>query len=380
MSSPLDKGRVKICILTSAHPPFDGRIFHKEAKTLAKAGYNVVLIGQHTREETVDGVRIVPLPEPRNRFERMTKVVWKLFRLALKEKANVYHFHDPELMPVGLILKFFGKKVIYDVHEDYEQKMLSKSWIRDGFRKPVSFFVGSMEKISGMFFDYIITADSRTKMKFKKNKVDVVANFAPLGFAEGVEADEKEGAFKVIYAGVISEDRGAIKIFETIEYLKHEDIEFHLLGKVNAPSLIDLFNSTPRIKYHGIVPWEEVKKYLVNADVGLILLQPVPAYTYCPGENVIKLFEYMSVGLPIIISNFPKLKSMISEIGCGVSVDPTAPKEIADSIEFLYRNPDLRKQMGENGRKAILEKYNWEREGRKLLEVYCRILDSTQNE
>ena len=69
-----------------------------------------------------------------------------------------------------------------------------------------------------------------------------------------------------------------------------------------------------------------------------------------------------------------------SEIGCGVSVDPTDPKEIADSIEFLYRNPDLRKQMGENGKKALMEKYNWEADGRKLLDIYDRVLGSTQNE
>lgn len=374
MSGSLDKGRVKICILTSAHPAFDERIFHKEAKTLAKAGYNVVLIAQHTREETIDGIRIVSLPEPRNRFERMTKVVWKLFRLALREKANVYHFHDPELILIGVGLKLLGKKVIYDVHEDYEQKILSKRWIGAKFRRAISFLMGFIEKTCSMLFDYIITADSHTKMKFKNKRVGVIANFAPLGFADGVEADEKEGAFKVIYVGGISEDRGAIKIFETIEYLKHEDIEFHLLGKVDVPSLIDLFNSTPRIKYHGIVPWEEVSKYLVNADVGLILLQPVPAYLYYPGENIIKLFEYMSAGLPIIISNFPKLENMILEIGCGVSVDPTDPKAIAESIEFLYRNADLRKRMGENGKKAVIEKYNWEAEGKKLVGLYKKLL------
>jgi glycosyltransferase involved in cell wall biosynthesis len=314
MVNSLGKNRAKICILTSAHQPFDVRIFHKEAKSLVKAGYCVVLIAQHNKEEIVDGVRIVPLPKPRNRFERMTKVVWKLFRLALKERAAVYHFHDPELMPVGVGLKLFGKKVIYDVHEDYQQKILSKEWIGAKFRRVISFLMGFIEKMCSIPFDYIITADSHTKTKFKKNKVDVMANFPPLAFANGVEADEKEGPFKVIYVGGISEDRGAIKICETIEYLKHEDIEFHLLGKVDGPSLIDLFNSTRRIKYHGIVPWEKVSKYLVNADVGLILLQPVPAYLYCPGENIIKLFEYMSVGLPVIISNFPKLENMISEI------------------------------------------------------------------
>ena len=79
----------KICILTSVHPPFDGRVFHKEVKTLVKAGYDVVLIAQHNKEEVVDGIKIIPLPKPRNRFERMTRVVWKLFKLALKEKADI---------------------------------------------------------------------------------------------------------------------------------------------------------------------------------------------------------------------------------------------------------------------------------------------------
>jgi len=111
MNSSLDKERAKICILTSVHPPLDGRIFHKEAKSLLKAGYNVVLIAQHTREETIDGIRIVPLPKPKNRFERMTKVVWKLLKLALKEKAKV----EFACMPVGALWEPFRQSGA-DVH------------------------------------------------------------------------------------------------------------------------------------------------------------------------------------------------------------------------------------------------------------------------
>jgi len=95
MKTLLDKTQIKICHLTG-HSPFDGRIFHKEAKTLVKGGYEVVLIGQHSTEEVVDGVKIIPLPTPKSRFERAIKTICILFTAALRERADVYHFHDPE--------------------------------------------------------------------------------------------------------------------------------------------------------------------------------------------------------------------------------------------------------------------------------------------
>ena len=84
----------KICILTSVHHPFDTRIFHKEAKSLVKAGYDVTLVAQHDKDETVDGIRIVSLPKPKNRLERMTITVCLAYRKALKIDADIYHFHD----------------------------------------------------------------------------------------------------------------------------------------------------------------------------------------------------------------------------------------------------------------------------------------------
>ena len=116
-----DSQKYKICMLSSTHSAFDDRIFYREAKSLSLAGYEVVIIAQHDKEEIIDNIKIVPLPIPKNRLHRMIKTAWKLFKLALKEKADVYHFHDPELMPIGILLKPKGKKIVYDVHEDYEQ-------------------------------------------------------------------------------------------------------------------------------------------------------------------------------------------------------------------------------------------------------------------
>ena len=167
---------IKVCILTSVHPPFDTRIFHKEAKSLAKAGYDVTVIAQHDKDKIVDGIRIVPLSKPKNRFERMTRTIWTTYRKALKIDADIYHFHDPELIPIGLLLKLHGKRVIYDVHEDVPRQNLSKPYIPVVFRRPISAMIGALEAFSARRFDGVVTATpfiNRRFLKLGANAVNV---------------------------------------------------------------------------------------------------------------------------------------------------------------------------------------------------------------
>jgi len=371
-----NKEKYKVVHMTSAHRAFDDRIFHKELKTLANAGYKVTLIAPHDKKEAIGNIEMVPIPKARNRFERMAISTLRALYLALKEKADIYHFHDPELIPAAFIIKLLtGRKVVYDVHEDYKQKMLSYEWINKRYRKFVSIILDMLEKKFSTYFDYVITADSYVQSRFRRRKVEIIANYPPLSFSAGLECTRNNTTFKLIYVGGISEDRGIVMIIESLKYLKNKNINFEVFGNTDNPMLLNLLNNTEKVKYFGVVPWQEVSKHLANADVGLVLLQPVPAYFYCPGENIVKLFEYMSVGLPIIISNFPKLKKLILDIGCGIPVDPTNPEEIAKAIEYLIEHPEEVKQMGENGRKAVLEKYNWEHEEKKLLRIYDELLN-----
>ncbi len=371
-----NKEKYKVVHITSAHRAFDDRIFHKELKTLANAGYKVTLIAPHDKKEAIGNIEMVPIPKARNRFERMAISTLRALYLALKEKADIYHFHDPELIPAAFIIKLLtGRKVVYDVHEDYKQKMLSYEWINKRYRKFVSIILDMLEKKFSTYFDYVITADSYVQSRFRRRKVEIIANYPPLSFSAGLECTRNNTTFKLIYVGGISEDRGIVMIIESLKYLKNKNINFEVFGNTDNPMLLNLLNNTEKVKYFGVVPWQEVSKHLANADVGLVLLQPVPAYFYCPGENIVKLFEYMSVGLPIIISNFPKLKKLILDIGCGIPVDPTNPEEIAKAIEYLIEHPEEVKQMGENGRKAVLEKYNWEHEEKKLLRIYDELLN-----
>lgn len=372
---------IKICHITSVHCRDDDRIFLKECKTLSKVGFDVNLIVADAKgDETVDNIKIYDIGKPKNRIERILKTTKKVFKKALEVNAEIYHFHDPELIPIGLKLKKFGKKVIYDVHEDYYSKILNKDYIPSYIvRKVTAFFFNLFEKlVSKKYFDYIITADNHTKEKFNAKNAVRIANFIPLSEInlqiESVQnlltKSEKE-EYICVYVGGLSKNRGLLKMAEAIENMPYK-IRLHLVGKFENQTDINLIKKYTKTQYLGFKPWNETIKIIMNADIGLLLLQPIPSYLYA-GENTIKLFEYMFCGIPIITSNFKNLTNIIEVNNCGICVNPTNPKEIAKAIEYLITHPAEAKKMGENGKTAVLEKYNWEKESEKLIEVYTRL-------
>ena len=364
-----------VCILTSVHQPFDVRIFHKQAKTLSKAGYDVTLIAQHKQNETMDGVKIIGLPKHHSRFDRMTRTSFGIFRLALKQKADIYHFHDPELIPIGIILKLLGKKVIYDVHEDLPEQILSKYYIPSWQRKPLAAFLKLAEPLASKVFDYIITATDNIQEKFNKpGKVIVIRNFPILDLNRNINRNIKHTRYnlKMIYAGGLTEVRGIAQIVLALEYVNN-NVELILLGEFAPKEYVNKVRRLKgfgKVRYLGKVPFEEVPKYYSSADIGIVCFLPERNHIKAMPN---KLFEYMAAELPVIASDFPLWREIIDDAGCGICVDPTDPKKIAEAILFLSNNPKVRKQMGENERKAVLEKYNWERESKKLLTVYEKL-------
>ena len=368
----------KICQITTVHPSFDVRIFHKECRTLAKAGYEVYLIAQHDKEEVVDGVHIIPIPKAENRMQRITLLSIKALSNALNLKADVYHFHDPELLPVGILLKLLSrKKVIYDVHEDYSKQILSKPYIPKILRKSISYFVKVLEYISSLFFDGIITATDEILRNFSYHKRAIsVKNFPIIeDFPIMKKVDENKDVFNLIYSGGLTEIRGIIQMVQSLEFVKsNKQLNLILCGEFDPPDLevkVRNLKGFEKVEYHGWVDHKKIPEFLNKADAGIVCLHPIPNYlTSLP----IKLFEYMLASLPVIASNFPLWKEIVEGNKCGLCVNPLDPKEIAEAIKYLIDHPDEAMQMGENGRKAVLEIYNWEKESEKLINLYEELL------
>jgi len=371
----------KVVHMTSAHGAFDDRIFHKEVKSLSNAGYKVVLIAPHDKKELIGNIEIIPIPKARNRLERMAMSTIRVLYLALKQKADVYHFHDPELIPAGFIIKLFtGKKVVYDVHEHYPKDILDKYYIPKIFRYLIAKIFDSIEKIFVPFFNFVIYATSIIGDRYKMMSVssELIANYPLLRLSRSFKKDPQK---YIIYLGGMTSYRGIHELLEAFSKVvkNHQNWSLYLVGEITPESfskeiseLIFNLNIKEKVKLISWVPYEEKEKYSSISSIGVV--------NYLPYANNMsglpnKLFDYMLIGLPVVTSNFPLYKEIVNGSKCGIPVDPTNPKEIAKAIEYLIEHPDEAKQMGENGRKAVLEKYNWEHEEKKLLRIYEELLN-----
>jgi glycosyltransferase involved in cell wall biosynthesis len=370
---------MKVCVMTSVHPPFDPRIFHKEAQTLVQAGYEVVLIAPHDKKsENVDGVHIMGLPRYERRFYRPLNW-WRILRTALRQKADVYHFHDPELLPVGWLLKRLGVgHVIYDCHEYYAEAMAARMWIPRIFRPLARIAFEVFESLIASSLSAAVVVTDNQLLSFEG--ATLLYNFpAQRSFAASTPVVRNK--HQLICVGQLSRPRGVFMLVEITRLLKqHESVELLLLGRFDSESTKDKVQSliadadlTERIHLLGQIPYGKLKSYLSRAAVGLVPLQPTSQYS-----KVIptKMFEYMACGLPIVASDLPPIRQFMGELNCGLLVDPADPQAHAEAILYLLDHPDEAQRMGKNGRKAVEEKYNWESEGRKLLRLYEELLSA----
>lgn len=365
--------------LTSVHHPFDVRIFHKECKSIARAGYDVTLIAAHDRDEICDGIRLRAVPTHSRRLFRMTRGVWNTYREAIREDADLYHFHDPELIPAALLLRMKGKRVIYDVHEN-TQDFTAKHYLPQLLRRPLGWLVGFIEVRTAKSFSAVVPATTTFALRFDPGKghVVVVENYPAIDELQlETRRPWAQRSASVAYVGVLSRDRGATEMVRAMAFLPSDlQLTLKLAGRFSPEEFqkeLDRVDGRNRTHFLGTLDRSGVARLLGEVCAGLVILRPTPQFLQALPT---KMFEYMSVGIPVIVSDFPRLREIVFGARCGLLVDPLDPRAIAQAVEYLVGHPEEAEEMGRRGQEAVRNRYNWTTEERKLIELYEALLNS----
>lgn len=366
---------MEIVHLTSVHARYDTRIFLKQCHTIAEAGLKITLIVADGKgNEQKDGITILDVGFLQGRLKRILLTTQQIFAEAKKLNADLYHFHDPELIPVGLCLQRLGKKVVFDAHEDVPKQLLNKPYLNPVLRKFLSLAFSFFEQLSCRYLDAIVSATPTINDKFCEinHQTITIHNFPILGELS-TKVDWYQKSNNVCYVGGITRNRGAVEMIKALEQTQTE-ATLILAGKLSDSSIFAMMQGLygwHSVQYLGFLDRKDVRDVLAQAVVGLVLLHPIPNYV---DALPIKMFEYMSAGIPVIASDFPLWRSIVEANDCGICVSPFDVKAIARAIDDIVANPKRAQQMGQNGQQMVQEAYNWSIEADKLLGLYKSLL------
>ncbi len=373
-----------ICILSSVHSALDNRVFYREALSLRRAGYKVVLVAVHERDEVKDGVQIVALPSVR-RWQR--PLLWAhLYRHALDTQADIFLFHDPELLLVTPWLRVrTGKPTIYDIHEAYADFIQVKDYMPVWMRYPIAWAFRWLEPLLARLQSALIFADDETRVSFQRLRRPQVTlfNFPARSFVENAIAETQDIGQKepvVIYLGGLERNRGSQLMIEAFHQVWRAmpDARLLLVGHFMPPDLENEVRAhaarlgmEQALIITGRVPFEQISHYLRQAAVGWVTWQPVPKNQ----KNIpTKLFEYMAYGLPIVGSDLPSTQPFVRQGENGYLVTADDPGSHAEAILKLLQMPTEAAAMGRRGQELVRSRYNWDEMETRLLALCQELL------
>lgn len=370
-----EPGAWRVAHLTTVHARYDTRIFHKQCTSLAAAGYEVFLLVADGRgDETMQGVHIRDIGAAGGRFRRILFQPWRMWRAARRLGARLYHMHDPELLPIGVLLVGDKTDVVYDSHEDLPRQILTKHWIA----KPLRTFVSACAEFAENFFvrrlSGVIAATPAIRNRFEKVNARVieVCNYPTLSDV-AVEAPKTARRSRVIcYIGGVTESRGVMQMLDALRLLT--DVRMVICGVMESPALYKRMlehEVWQRVEYRGQVDRRGVRAALDESALGLVTLLPFPSYKEA---LPVKMFEYMAAGLPVVASDFPMWREIVDQAACGVCVDPTEPAQIARAIREVMDDPQRADAMSAAGRRAVAQLYNWDRQVINLTAMYQKLI------
>lgn len=368
--------RGRVLHLSSVHEAGDTRIFVKECQSLVQAGFEVTLLAIGAVPPETGGVTVRTFPR-RSRFARWFVTLPAIGWAAVRIRADIYHLHDPELLPLGIILRLFGRRVVYDIHEDVPRQILDKPWLARPIRPLVSWLTGLMEGAAARWLSGFVAATDSIARRFPASRRTVVHNFPRLDELEGIAAtDFAKRPYEVLYIGAVSQARGAIEVVEGFRALPASlEATLVIAGPFAPPALeqrLAAASAGRPVRLLGRQTRAQVCTLLSRARVGLVTLLPTRSYL---DSLPVKLFEYMASGVPVIASDFPGWRAIVESAQCGLLVDPADATAVAEAMTWLLTHPAESEAMGRRGAAAVQAQFQWATQAVRLIDFYRRLLN-----
>lgn len=344
---------------------------------LAKRNISVHLICNVSCFQVSEGVSLHSIPSCRNRLYRMTIGVFCAFWKCLIMKPNVVHLHDPELLPLGVLLKALGAKVIFDMHELVSSQLDDKEYLKANFFSSVIYLLYSFfEFLAVKLFDSIVLAEEgyyrplKNKYYSFKDKFCVIRNYPCKSKILSIAAKPKvNGNLRIVYIGGLMKVRGTRELIEAVG--KIPNARLSLAGPWSCSdyrSECESLKSFDCVDYHGYLSFEEAIRLVKKSHIAVAPLHPVTNNLLC---RTTKFYEYALCKIPIIMSNFSDWEQTFA--GMAWFADPTDANDLHSKIIEVQNDRSKEKKINYAFQK-VLESWNWEKEQEILLNLYSRIL------
>jgi glycosyltransferase involved in cell wall biosynthesis len=363
----------RVVHLTSVHPRNDIRIFLKECRSLAVAGFEVFLVVADGQGAAfVEGVQIIDVGARAGaRLGRAALTAARVYAAARGLHADIYHFHDPELLPWGALLRLSGARVVYDAHEHLPEDILTKHYLPSYVRTPLSFLADHGERLAARALSAIVAAYPHIERRFEGVAVPRVSicNY-PLPEELQRASNWQERRLQACYIGGISINRGVRELAAAAALCRTQIV---LAGPLWDRLTLEQARALPgwqRISYRGVISRAEVADLMGSSRVGIVTFLPTVSHV---NAHPNKLFEYMSAGIPVVASDFPSWREIVAATGSGLCVDPRDPAAIAAAIDRLAADPEFAASCGRNGAQAVAREYNWSTQANELVRLYLKL-------
>lgn len=365
--------RKRVLLISTVHPPTDPRILYKIVPDL-QTRYDVYYALPHALPDHGPATSI-RLPRFASVLIRCLFTHPLIVFHCLRIRPSIIHIFVPELIPFALFFRMIGIPVVYEIQENYFKKF---SWKKQNNTAAFRFLFRLFDGLARRYF-YCIMTDKAYGREYTNLALPsaVIYNYVSVSMIDAYLHFFKPPVSPhptFIYCGVISFERCFDVLIEALYLLKSAGIECSVLlfgprrfSDQEAEALPHFSLVKPQLHFFGYTDLKNVIPYTRHAIAGIALLKPIGDY---PDSYTTKLFEYMAASLPVITSDFLLYKKVVEQYHCGFCIPPTASTELAVTLKWCIEHPSARKILGLNGRKAAQTHFNWDTEGRKLLNYY----------